>query len=294
MSQFGKKTSGNKAQPSYFMSILGVTLVLFFLGLVGWLVINANQLGSYFKESVEVQVYLKNSATKEAADSVRAFLDVQPYVKNTNYLNKEAAKQIYIADVAEDFTNIIDDNPLPASVNFYMKNTYVQADTLESVKQILLNKFESAVDDIRYPKGVVENMDKWIKRGIVVFLVLALLLGFLVILLIDNTIRLAMFSNRFLIKTMQMVGATRFFISQPFDRRAIINGAISGVLASVFVYFTILLLENISGNAIKVLGYSKHMWIIYALIIIIGIVITLYSTHRSVIKYLKMKLDDLY
>ena len=135
---------------------------------------------------------------------------------------------------------------------------------------------------------------KWIKRGIVVFLVLSLLLGFLVILLIDNTIRLAMFSNRFLIKTMQMVGATRFFISKPFDKRAIINGAISGIAASILVYFAVLILENISGNAIKVLGYGKHMWIIYLLIIIIGIVITLYSTHRSVIKYLKMKLDDLY
>ncbi len=298
MAQFGKKTSTNKGKPSYFMSILGVTLVLFFLGLVGFLMINARQLGKHFRESVEVQAYVKNNTPLNVIDSIRGYLDKQPFVKRTEYINKEAAKQIYLADekITEDqFKEMLDENPLPASVNFKMNSKYVTVDTLEGIKNYLYTAYPGIVEDVRYPKTVVEKMDRYIRQGIIGLLAVALLLGFLVILLIDNTIKLAMFSNRFLIKTMQMVGATRFFISQPFDRKAIINGSISGMLASILVYIFIYFIENLFlDGELRKLGYANYLWMIFISLVVLGIIITLYSTHRSVLKYLKMKLDDLY
>jgi cell division transport system permease protein len=115
----------------------------------------------------------------------------------------------------------------------------------------------------------------------------------MVIILIDNTIRLAMFSNRFLIKTMQMVGATRWFIAKPLDKRAILNGALSGIIATAIVYFLLLLAENFFDGFKKL--HDTNMMILLAIVLIIlGIGITLFSTHRSVLKYLRMKLDDLY
>jgi cell division transport system permease protein len=299
MAQFGKKTSTNRGKPSYFMSILGVTLVLFFLGLVGFLMINARQLGKHFRESVEVQAYVKDGTPLNTIDSIRGYLDQQAFVKRTDYITKEAAKQIYLSDdrvTEEQFKERLDEvNPLPASVNFKMNSKYVTVDTLEKIKNYLYNTYPGIIEEVRYPKTVVEKMDRYIRQGIIGLLAIAFILGFLVILLIDNTIKLAMFSSRFIIKTMQMVGATRFFISQPFDKRAIINGSISGMLASILVYIFIYVIENMFlDGELKKLGYSSYLWIIFVSLVIFGILITLYSTHKSVLKYLKMKLDDLY
>jgi cell division transport system permease protein len=124
-------------------------------------------------------------------------------------------------------------------------------------------------------------------------MVVAIVIALVVIFLIDNTIRLAMFSNRFLIKTMQMVGATRWFIARPMNQRAIINGAVSGIIACLVLYFVITIAEGWVGW-LRVVHDSKLLFFLFFVLIVIGISITLFSTHRSVIKYLKMKLDDLY
>jgi len=127
----------------------------------------------------------------------------------------------------------------------------------------------------------------------VVMLVIAIILAIVVIILIDNTIRLAMFSNRFLIKTMQMVGATRGFIAKPMNIRAMVNGAIGGAIASVAVYLFILLFES-QIEYLRTIRDNNMLLLLFSVLIILGICITLFSTHRSIIKYLKMKLDDLY
>jgi cell division transport system permease protein len=136
-------------------------------------------------------------------------------------------------------------------------------------------------------------MNKNLRLVSIVLMVVAIVIALVVIFLIDNTIRLAMFSNRFLIKTMQMVGATRWFIAKPMNKRAIINGAISGIIASAILYLVITIAEN-WVNWLKVVHDDGLMFLLFFVLIIIGISITLFSTHRSVIKYLKMKLDDLY
>jgi cell division transport system permease protein len=150
------------------------------------------------------------------------------------------------------------------------------------------------VSEVKYPDAVVNSLNAMVRKIELVLLVIAALLSLIAIVLIDNTIRLAMFSHRFIIKTMQMVGATRWFISKPFDRKAIINGLISALLAIVAIFMIVYSVERWWLPEIKALRDNGLMALLFLALIVMGIGITFFSTHRSVTKYLKMKLDDLY
>ena len=144
-----------------------------------------------------------------------------------------------------------------------------------------------------YPDALVGNLNKNIRKVSIGLLALVIIISLVVIFLIDNTIRLAMFSNRFLIKTMQMVGATRWFIARPLNVRAVINGAISGVISSALLYILVVLAEG-QLEWLRTIHDSGMLLLLFFLLIVTGICITLFSTHRSVLKYLRMKLHDLY
>ena len=290
MAQSGKG-SGKRGKPSYFMSILGVTLVLFLLGIIGWLVINANKLGSYFKENVEVGAYLRGDLNPKDSAALMGYISAKPYVRSIEFVTKEAAKARYMGDGNENWDKVLDANPLPNSVNFKVKQQYMNSDSLAAIQADL--KQQTYVSDVEYPKALVDNLNNNIQRISFILLAVAILLALVVIILIDNTIRLAMFSNRFLIKTMQMVGATRWFIAKPMNMRAVLNGAISGVIAISAVILVIFGAERILPE-MKAIHDNTTLAILFGGLIIIGICITLFSTHRSVIKYLRMKLDDLY
>lgn len=285
------KASIKRGKPSYFMSILGVTLVLFFLGIMGWMVINANKLGDHFKESVEVRTYLRGQLNPKDSVALMNYIASKPYVKSMEYVSKEMGKKKYMEDGGEDWSRVLDENPLPNAIYFRIKKQYVNTDTLVNIKKDL--EAQTYVSDVKYPEELVGKLNKNIRLVSIGLLALAIVISLVVIFLIDNTIRLAMFSNRFLIKTMQMVGATRGFIAKPLNIRAIINGAISGFIASVLVYIVILIAEN-SVDWLKALHDTPLLILLFLTLIIVGIGITLFSTHRSVIKYLRMKLDDLY
>jgi cell division transport system permease protein len=159
---------------------------------------------------------------------------------------------------------------------------------LAEVKQYFI------VSEVKYPDAVVNSLNNLVKKIELILLVIALVFAIIVIILIDNTIKLAMFSNRFIIKTMQMVGATRWFIAKPFDRKAIINGFTSAILAIASILAIIYSLETWWLPELKALKDNLLLSLLFFFLIIIGIGITLFSTHRSVMKYLKTKLDDLY
>jgi cell division transport system permease protein len=290
MAQFGKATS-QRGKPSYFMSILGVTLVLFLLGIVGWLTINSQKLMQYFKESVEVQVFLKPNAADTARMALQKYITEQPYTKTVVYTDKETAKQKWLETGNEDFTEFLENSLLPTSIDFNLKADYVDSAQLASIKTMLVSF--PIVDEVRYPNSVVGKMQRNFNIMSLVLAGIAILIAVLVIILIDNTIRLAMFSNRFIIKTMQMVGATRWFIAKPLNVRAIINGAISALIAIVLVYFVVLTAERFLPD-LKALHDNGLLFRLFFALIIIGITITVFSTHRSVLKYLRMKLDELY
>jgi cell division transport system permease protein len=286
-----RKASIKRGKPSYFMSVIGVTLVLFLLGFIGWLVINANKLGDYFKESVEVRTYLRGDLNPQDSIALMQYISSKPYVREIDYVTKEEGKRTYLSDGNEDWDKVLTENPLPNAIFFKVKNEYLTTDSLTVIRNDL--EKQTYVTDVQYPEALIGKMNENLRKISIYMLVIAILLSIVVIILIDNTVRLAMFSNRFLIKTMQMVGATRNFIARPMNIRAIFNGAMGGVIASVAVYLLILLAET-QLTDLKSIRDNKMLLLLFASLVVLGICITLYSTHRSVVKYLKMKLDDLY
>jgi cell division transport system permease protein len=290
MVQFGKSSS-KRSQPSYFMAILGVSLILIMLGVLGWLVINANKLGQYFKENVEVRVYVRENVSPKDSTSLVEYVNTRPYVKSSEYVTKAVARQKYLEDGNKDWVGVLQNNPLPASINFKVKSEYAVTDSLQKIQADLLTNI--AVSDVQYPQSLVSSLNNMIRKISIILLVVAVVISILVIVLIDNTIKLAMFSNRFLIKTMQMVGATRSFIARPMNIRAVLNGAFSGIIAVAVIIGIIIFAEKWLPE-IKALRDYTLLSILFISIILLGVVISFVSTHRSVIKYLKMKLDDLY
>ena len=292
MSQFGKASS-KRGKPTYAYAIIGVALVLFLFGIVGWFFLNLRKTGDYFKENIQVQCFLYRDASKKKIDSVRKYITALPYVKSAEYVTKEMAIKKFEGDNDTTWRQFIKSNPLPESIDFYVKASHVQTDSLRSITAGIENSFPGVISEYKFPVEIVTKVGDFAKYLFIGFLVAAIILTMLVIFSIDNTIRLAMYSNRFLIKTMQMVGATRWFIAKPINIRAIINGLIASGIAIAMIWFAIILVESFRPE-FKVLRDNKSIILLFLTIILLGVSITLVSTHRSVNKYLRMKLDDLY
>jgi len=284
-----KKNKRGKA--NYLYSIIGVALVLFLLGVLGWIVIYASKLTSALKENIEVQVIF-NDATQEAkAKQLKDIIDQQAFTKSSEYITKEQAAEIYKRDFGEDMVQLLEYNPLYSSVNIHLHSTYVNTDSLVKMKRFL--EQSNIVREVNYQKNLVDAMVSNVQKISIVLLILSLLLIFAVVFLIDNTIRLAMFSNRFLIKTMQMVGATRKFIAKPFIKRSVINGIISGLLAALAIFGISTSVEKWIPE-LKAISNNTQLLMLCIGIILLGVLISYISTSRSVVKYLKTQLDDLY
>ncbi len=292
MAQFGKGSSSKRSKGSYMYSIIGVSLVLFILGLMGWIFLNFRQVGNSFKEDIRISAYLR-TMNKDTINQIQQFVAKQPFARNVQYINKDKAKAAWNKDGNEDWDKILDYNPLPESIDFYAAANYVDKDSLKKISTQLTSAFPNQIGDITFPTSLVNTLNEKTRAFGIALLVVGALLCIIVIVSIDNTIRLAMFSNRFLIKTMQMVGATRQFISRPMELRALINGLISSGIA----IFLLLLLIQWAENWIPQLKAIRDLqlnFLLFGGMIVLGVGISLISTHRSVVKYLKMKLDDLY
>jgi cell division transport system permease protein len=285
-------TSLKRSKPNYIYSVIGVAIVLFIMGIMGWLFINLHSIGDNFKEDIRISVYLRTS-DKNAIDKIQQYIANQPYAKNVEYVNKEKAKTIWNKENNEDWAKILDVNPLPESVDFFAKANYVNPDSLNHISSVIESEFKTEVADIQYPKSLVTNLNERATKIGLIFLVMSIILCIIVIISIDNTIRLAMFSNRFLIKTMQMVGATRGFISKPLVVRALLNGLISSFIA-LFLLFGLIQWAGIQFPQIKTMQGVGNDLLLFAGIMFLGVGISVFSTYRSVVKYLKMKLDELY
>ncbi len=281
-----------RSKPNYIYSIVGVSLVLLIMGIMGLLFLNFREVSTNFKEDIRMSAYLR-TMNKDSISLIQQYLSKQPYAKDVVYVNKESAKQIWNKENNEDWAKILDVNPLPESIDFYAKAEYVQKDSLEKIETNLMKIYGNQITDLQYPESLVSNLNERTSKIGLIFLVVAIVLIVIVIFSIDNTIRLAMFSNRFLIKTMQMVGATRGFIAKPMNIRALINGLISSGI-TLFILFSLIQWADSQFPQLKSLHNTESTIGLFIGIIVIGVGISIYSTHRSVIKYLKMSLDDLY
>ena len=288
--QFGKKYS-EKAKPSYIYSIFGVALVLFMLGLLGMVVLNAKKLSDYFKENVEFSLILMDTCSPEQAANIKKTLDSNPHVKSSELVSKDEALKRFKKNFQEDFVELIEYNPLYASVNFHLNSDYAHTDSIKKIEAQFLATRQ--VKELYYQHSLVETMNQNAKKISIIILVIALVLFFIAIALIDNTIKLVMYSNRFLIKSMQLVGATRWFISKPFIVRSFVNGLLSSILAIILLavlgFYANQLIPELSS-----LIQTTDIALLFFGVIFIGVAISTWSTYRSVTKYLKLKLDELY
>ncbi len=286
-------SSPQKSKPSYFYAIVGVSLVLFLLGVLGWLVIYGRGLTKVLKENTEVQVVFHDNTRPENIDKMKEMLDGQGFVKKTKITTKEEAARLFKEEGGEDYSQLLGSefNPLYSSIEILLHSEYVNKDSLSKVEQFL--KQSNIVREVVYPKNIIEKMNSNFKKFSIVLAVLSVIFIIIAVVLIDNTVRLAMFSNRFLIKTMQMVGATHKFISKPFERRAVINGLIGGVIAVVALW----MLTSFAASRwpeLKALHDPLLIGLLLFGMIVTGVLISVISTNRSVLKYLKMHVEDLY
>lgn len=286
------KSSLKRSKPNYIYSIIGVALVLLIMGIMGWFFLNINSVGNAFKEDIRISAYLR-TLNKDTIGQIQQYISGRSYTKTVTYVDKKTAQEIWNRENNEDWAKILDMNPLPESIDFYAKADYVNKDSLARISSELLAKYGNQITDIQYPQTLVGNLNERAAKIGLIFLVIAIILCIIVIVSIDNTIRLAMFSNRFLIKTMQMVGATRNFIARPLNIRAIVNGLISSGIAIVLLFSIISWAES-QFPQLKAIRDWKLTFILFGGLIVLGVGISVYSTYRSVLKYLKMKLDDLY
>ncbi len=286
------KSSLKRSKPSFIYSIIGVALVLFLLGIMGWIFLNISSVGNAFKEDIRLSAYLR-TMNKDTIGQIQQFISSKPYAKGVVYVDKSNAKVIWNKENNEDWAKILDSNPLPESIDFYAKASYVNKDSLVKISDELMAAYGNQITELQYPKSLVTNLNERASKIGLVFLVIAILLCVIVIFSIDNTIRLAMFSNRFLIKTMQMVGATRGFISKPMNIQAIINGLISSLIA-IALLFTLIGWAESQFEPLKAIRDINLTLILFFGMIVLGVGISVFSTHRAVLKYLKMKLDELY
>lgn len=259
---------------------------------MGWFFLNLKTMGNNLKEQVEVSAYL-NVKGKDTIAQIKNYIAAQPYAKDVQYIDKEKAKEIWNKDNNEDWDKILDYNPLPESINFYAKADYVNEDSLKKIAGELTQKFGTQLSGLNYPETLVTSMNDKVNKMGLIFLAISIILGVIVVVSIDNTIKLTMYSNRFLIKTMQMVGATRSFIARPMNVRAIVNGLISAAVA-------ILIMLLLTGWAkerfpeIRSLENAGLNYLLYGCMVVFSVLISWFSTNRSVNKYLKTRLDDLY
>ena len=276
---------------SYFSVVISISLVLFLLGLLGMLVLNAKTISDNFKEKVVLTIYLNDSAKQVEIDQLQTSLSMASYVKETDYVSKEEAAEFMKNEYGEDFIDDIGYNPLQNSVDVNLKADFVTAQRLDSIAEVTLNK--KFVDDVRYDKDLVAIMNSNVKRISVWVLVISALFTIIAVLLINSSIRLAIYSKRFIIKTMQMVGATKQFIRRPFIWRNIKLGIVGAIVALIGMAIVLYYIDKTFPD-LELLQNKLLLGALFGGVLIIGVVITWLSTHLATQRFLNLKTDQLY
>jgi cell division transport system permease protein len=284
----GKNIKKNKI--SYWNSIFSISTVLFLTGFLGLFIIIAKNTSDVLKESVSIHVELAD-ATPQEYNEIIAKLKTYDEVRKINYITKEEAAVKLKNDIKEDFIQIIGYNPLYNALDVNLKSDYFNQQNIEKIKKNLL--LESLVRDVSYPKVISQSLDKNLRKISFFIGALTIFLLLIAVVLIDSTIRLAMFSDRFLIKSMQLVGATRWFIIKPYIWRSILNGIVSAIMSFIVLVLVLYMISKYS-ELIDIMHEINHLVVVFFGLIFLGIIISSISTVFAVHKYLRTKLDSLY
>ena len=271
--------------------IISLSLVLFMLGALGLLIINANKLSTHFKENVGFQIYLKYTATSAQIDVLVQELNNSQFTKSVNLINKEQAAEKLKADLGEDFVAFLGSNPLLNSLDVKLNANYANTDTLMVIEKNLLQK--PFIKEVVYQKEMINKLNKNTKAVAFFILIFSSALLIVAIALINNTIRLSIYSQRFLIRTMYLVGATRSFISKPFIFRGFRQGVVAGIIAGIMLAGFLVLSTRFIPDLLE-LQDENVLLILFIGIILVGVIISAFSAFLAVLRYLHLKTSDLY
>ena len=291
MGKHENKMMRRRLANAYMSSVISISLVLLLVGVAALLLLNARSVSDYFKENMEVSVVMAPGVSDEDALSFMDRLDDEPFVNSAEFISREQGEREMVELLGEDFLDILESSPVPASISLTLHASHVSSDSLEVVKTQIVS--DPLVEEVSYQKGLVDALNANFTRISAVLAVFIVLLMFISYVLINNTVRLNVFARRFTIHTMKLVGATKAFIRAPFLGRAAVQGLISALLANGALVGLLYVLKNRFGQLVDVL--SLDVFIIVACIVFVaGLVICVSSTFFVVNKLVALKKDELY
>lgn len=276
---------------SYFSVVLSVFLVLFLLGVLGLFVLNSKKLSDDFKEEIVMTVFFKNEANDSIIGAFKDELKTARFVKSSVYVTKEEAAKTHTDVIGEDFMTFLGANPLQNSFDIHLKANYIVNDSIRKIESRL--RTNTMVSDVVYDKQLVNLVNDNIQKVSMWILIASGFLTLVAVLLINSSMRLSIYSNRFIIKTMQMVGATKSFIRKPFIWRSIKLGVIGSVLAVLALIGTLISLDNNYPN-LGILEDQLMIGLVLLGVLTAGILITWISTFFATQRFLNLRTDDLY
>jgi cell division transport system permease protein len=280
-----------KIRTSHFSTVISITLVLFMLGLLGLLLLNTKKLSDYAKENIGFSIMIREGVKESDIMAFMKKLDTEEYVKSTEYIPKEKAAVQLKKELGEDFIGFLGYNPLLPTIDLRLKADFASLESVSRIEKKLVANPE--VKEVFYQKDLLEMVNQNMDRISLIILGFSAVLMIIAIALINNTIRLSVYSRRFIIRTMQLVGATRTFIRQPFIRNGIIDGFISAVFAIGLLMVVIYFLFQEIPELIQMVDMKLYMALL-VIVLLLGILISWFCTWLSVRRYLRMKTDELY
>jgi cell division transport system permease protein len=291
MEEFEVSTSSKKTKSVYISTVISIALVLLMAGLLGLILVHAKNLSNYIKENIVLNIILNEDTEEANALKLQKDLNTNPHILSTEYISKELAARNLQQDLGEDFLEFLGYNPLSASIDVHLKAEYTNQDSIQSfIKEVSANK---VVKEIIYQESLLDMVNKNIRIIGLVILAFTAILLIIAVALINNTIRLSIYSQRFLIKSMQMVGATKGFIRRPFLGYGILHGLLGAVIAIILLVVLLYLGQQQIPELILLQNYFEFA-VIFMGVIAIGILISGLSTYFAVTKYLRLRMNDLY
>lgn len=285
------KATRRRLQTSSITVVVSLSLVLFMLAMAGWVMMNAKKVKDHLKENIGFQIYLKETTTTADVEKLRKELDAAVYVKSAVYKSREEAAEEMKKETGDDFISFLGYNPLPTSINVNLKSDYANADSVAWIeKEITANR---NVKEVVYQKVLIDNVNSNARKMGLGILFFAGLLIIIALALINNTIRLSIYSKRFLIRTMYLVGATQGFIRKPFILKGIRNGVISAILAMFMLGGFIYVITRYIPELLEVQD-QDWLLLLAGVILVLGVIISGLSSALAVRRYLRLKAEDLY
>jgi len=286
-----EKFQKRRLRSSYISVILSVSLVLFTLGLLGLFLLYTQKITNQVIEDIGFTVYLYDDVKQVDVDRLKKAIDIADYTRTSTYISKDEAIEILKQDLGEDFMQYLDYNPLLASIDVKVKPAYANTDSLAVVKASLSRS--SKVKEIVYQESLIQKVQENLRIAGLVILTFSSLLLVVAIALINNSIRLSIYSRRFIIKSMQLVGATQGFIRRPFVQRGILHGVYSALIAMLLIMGVMYYLQNVLPDLIQIEDIEILAYL-FVLVMALGIIISWVSTSLAVRKYLRMRGNKLY